>query len=54
MVPRYDWMYPFGKSVESVRPVLLHARQKRKHKNEISKILEAINDLRKSLNSSGN
>jgi diadenosine tetraphosphate (Ap4A) HIT family hydrolase len=42
MVPRYDWMYPFGKSVESVRPVLLHARQKRKHKNEISKIFENL------------
>ncbi|WP_349632632.1 hypothetical protein [Peribacillus simplex] len=27
MVPRYEWMYEFGRSVESVRPVLLHARK---------------------------
>ncbi len=26
MVPRYEWMYRFGRSIESVRPVLLHAR----------------------------
>lgn len=26
MVPRYPWMEQFGRSVESVRPVLLHAR----------------------------
>ncbi|WP_330219536.1 diadenosine tetraphosphate hydrolase [Peribacillus muralis] len=25
MVPRYDWMYQFGRSVESVRPILLHS-----------------------------
>ncbi|MFD2999818.1 HIT family protein [Pontibacter toksunensis] len=25
LVPRYTWMYAFGRSVESVRPVLLHA-----------------------------
>ncbi|NRD80227.1 diadenosine tetraphosphate hydrolase [Bacillus sp. BRMEA1] len=35
MVPRYEWMNEFGRSVESVRPVLLHAR---KHmNNEINK-----------------
>ncbi|MBA4494923.1 diadenosine tetraphosphate hydrolase [Paenactinomyces guangxiensis] len=50
MVPRYDWMYEFGRSVESVRPVLLHARQKRNSKNEIEKILGAINELREFLN----
>ncbi|WP_455661780.1 HIT family protein [Pradoshia sp.] len=26
MVPRYQWMESFGRSVESVRPVLLHTR----------------------------
>lgn len=28
MVPRYDWMSQFGKSVEAVRPALYHARDK--------------------------
>ena len=35
IVPRYDWMYKFGRSVESVRPVLLHARNEMNNK-EIS------------------
>jgi diadenosine tetraphosphate (Ap4A) HIT family hydrolase len=26
MVPRYPWMQQFGRSIESVRPALLHAR----------------------------
>ncbi|KSV75209.1 hypothetical protein N185_17670 [Sinorhizobium sp. GW3] len=25
MVPRYEWMAPFGKSIEAVRPALHHA-----------------------------
>jgi hypothetical protein len=32
MVPRYEWMYKFGRSVESVRPVLLHTRNERQRK----------------------
>lgn len=27
VVPRYDWMRAFGKSIDSVRPALLHARK---------------------------
>jgi hypothetical protein len=54
MVSRYEWMNPFGRSIELVRPVLLHARQKRNNKIEIKKIVEAINDLRESLNLLGN
>jgi diadenosine tetraphosphate (Ap4A) HIT family hydrolase len=27
MVPRYTWMKQFGKSIQSVRPSLLHARE---------------------------
>jgi diadenosine tetraphosphate (Ap4A) HIT family hydrolase len=52
MVPRYDWMYQFGRSIESVRPVLLHARQKRNSKDEIEKIIEAIHELRNYFNTS--
>ena len=50
MVPRYDWMSDFGRSVESVRPVLLHARSKMNDKGNMKGILQAIHILRKELN----
>lgn len=46
MVPRYDWMYEFGRSVESLRPVLLHARNKMNDKEHLDKVLEGIELLR--------
>ncbi|WP_064093963.1 HIT family protein [Rossellomorea aquimaris] len=49
MVPRYEWMYEFGRSVESVRPSLLHARNKMNHKDNIQEVLEAINALKEEL-----
>ncbi|RDY72039.1 HIT family protein [Halobacillus sp. SY10] len=49
MVPRYDWMYEFGRSVESVRPVLLHAR-KNKNEWDHTKVLEGIRLLTEVLN----
>ncbi|WP_132221317.1 HIT family protein [Laceyella sacchari] len=52
MVPRYDWMDQFGRSIESVRPVLLHARQKRNDQDEIKKIIEAIHALKNYLSTS--
>ena len=50
MVPRYDWMYEFGRSVESVRPVLLHAREKMNDKVNIEEVMKAINILSEELN----
>ncbi|MDM5331676.1 diadenosine tetraphosphate hydrolase [Neobacillus sp. CF12] len=50
MVPRYDWMNEFGRSVESIRPVLLHARN---HKNTIEnnqRVMSAIEALKTALN----
>ncbi|MEC3885325.1 diadenosine tetraphosphate hydrolase [Halobacillus sp. HZG1] len=47
MVPRYDWMYEFGRSVESVRPVLLHARN---NGGDHAKVLKGIRLLTKVLN----
>jgi diadenosine tetraphosphate (Ap4A) HIT family hydrolase len=50
MVPRYDWMNEFGRSVESVRPVLLHARN---HKNTVEnnqRVMSAIEALKNALN----
>jgi diadenosine tetraphosphate (Ap4A) HIT family hydrolase len=50
MVPRYDWMNNFGRSVESVRLVLLHARN---HKNTVEnnqRVMSAIEALKNALN----
>jgi diadenosine tetraphosphate (Ap4A) HIT family hydrolase len=46
MVPRYNWMYDYGRSVESIRPALLHAREKRNTKDEVNSVLKAIFHLR--------
>ncbi len=50
MVPRYPWMEAFGRSVESVRPVLLHARNKRNSEKERAEAMEAIEALKNELN----
>lgn len=49
MVPRYDWMNEFGRSVESVRPVLLHARNHRNTEENKQKVLKAIGTLKNAL-----
>ncbi|GIO25554.1 HIT family protein [Ornithinibacillus bavariensis] len=50
MVPRYKWMYEFGRSVESVRPVLLHARNHMNNKENVHEVKQAIQALQKALN----
>jgi diadenosine tetraphosphate (Ap4A) HIT family hydrolase len=50
MVPRYEWMYEFGRSVESVRPVLLHARSNMNDPENVKIVIKAIDDLTKELN----
>ncbi|WP_053363149.1 hypothetical protein [Bacillus sp. FJAT-27251] len=50
MVPRYDWMAEFGRSVESVRPVLLHARNNRNDEKHKKDVLEGILALSAELN----
>lgn len=50
LVPRYEWMYEFGRSVESVRPVLLHARNNMNDEENRRKVLTAIEILKKELN----
>ncbi|WP_462411772.1 HIT family protein [Neobacillus sp. Marseille-QA0830] len=47
MVPRYEWMHEWGRSVESVRPVLLHARNHlntEANKVQVLKAIEAIKE----------
>lgn len=46
LVPRYDWMAQFGRSVESVRPALLHARQAHGNPAESEAVLNAVERLR--------
>lgn len=49
MVPRYGWMDGFGRSVESVRPVLLHARNEMNDKANLKRVRQAIAALTKEL-----
>ncbi|MGJ7912438.1 HIT family protein [Neobacillus sp. LXY-1] len=51
MVPRYEWMYEFGRSIESVRPVLLHARNNLNNEENIKEVMSAIKALTKALES---
>ncbi|WP_173915358.1 HIT family protein [Halobacillus sp. Marseille-Q1614] len=50
MVPRYEWMYKFGRSVESVRPSLLHARNHMNDQENIKEVMNALSSLKKELN----
>jgi hypothetical protein len=51
MVPRYEWMYEFGRSIESVRPVLLHARNNMNNEENNREVMSAINALTEALRS---
>ncbi|WP_314588630.1 diadenosine tetraphosphate hydrolase [Paenibacillus terrigena] len=46
MVPRYEWMSQYGKSVESLRPVLLHARNNLNDEENMRSVIEGINKLK--------
>lgn len=52
MVPRYEWMYSFGRSVESLRPVLKHAREHMNKGKNVEEVLEGIGALREELKKS--
>jgi diadenosine tetraphosphate (Ap4A) HIT family hydrolase len=49
MVPRYKWMNEFGRSVESLRPVLRHARNEMNDQENVNEVIEAISLLTKAL-----
>ncbi|WP_020616486.1 HIT family protein [Paenibacillus daejeonensis] len=49
MVPRYEWMNQFGYSVESLRPVLLHARNRMNNEENNRQVIEGISKLKKGL-----
>lgn len=50
LVPRYEWMYEFGRSVESVRPVLLYARNQMNDEENMREVIAAIKKLTIELN----
>ena len=50
IVPRYEWMYEFGRSVESVRPVLLYARNQMNDEENMREVIAAIKELTIELN----
>jgi diadenosine tetraphosphate (Ap4A) HIT family hydrolase len=49
MVPRYAWMTRFGRSIESVRPALLHARDAMSGDAEIAELTQTVERLRQRL-----
>lgn len=49
MVPRYPWMAQFGKSIDAVRPALLHARDTMNSKAELAFVAESANKLRQGM-----
>lgn len=49
MVPRYPWMARFGKSVEAVRPALLHARDRMNSDPELAAVAQAAERLRQAV-----
>ncbi|PFN99654.1 diadenosine tetraphosphate hydrolase [Bacillus sp. AFS076308] len=49
MVPRYEWMNDFGRSVESLRPVLRHARNKMNDQENVNEVIKSISMLTKAL-----
>ncbi|WP_281486484.1 HIT family protein [Lysinibacillus sphaericus] len=49
MVPRYEWMNAFGRSVESLRPVLLHARKNMNNEEHEKEVRDSIKLLRDSI-----
>lgn len=46
MVPRYPWMARFGKSIEAVRPALIHARDHMTSEQEVSSVVQTAARLR--------
>ena len=49
MVPRYEWMHRFGRSVESVRPALLYARNEMNNETNLNEVIHCINALKEEL-----
>ena len=49
MVPRHEWMTRFGRSVQAVRPALIHAREHMSSAAEIETVRQAVTTLRNAM-----
>lgn len=49
MVPRHPWMAAFGRSIEAVRPALLHAQNEMSSPKELEAVHQAVAELRLAL-----
>ncbi len=49
MVPCYEWMKQFGRSIEAVRPALVHARDTIRSPQLVAEVESAANRLRRAL-----
>jgi diadenosine tetraphosphate (Ap4A) HIT family hydrolase len=49
LVPRYDWMHQFGKSVQAVRPSLIHSRDHMATPENIAEVKRSVEALRTTL-----
>lgn len=49
MVLRYEWMHRFGRSVETVRPSLLYARNEMSNDANLNEVIHTIKALKKEL-----
>jgi diadenosine tetraphosphate (Ap4A) HIT family hydrolase len=49
LVPRYDWMRQFGKSVQAVRPSLIHSRDHMATPGNIAEVQRCVEALRTTL-----
>ena len=53
MVPRHPWMEEFGRSVQSLRPALRHARDTMSSERELGALADVSRQLRESLDRQG-
>jgi diadenosine tetraphosphate (Ap4A) HIT family hydrolase len=49
MVPRYEWMQQFGRSVQAVRPSLLFSRDHMATSENLAEVQRCVATLRKAL-----
>jgi diadenosine tetraphosphate (Ap4A) HIT family hydrolase len=49
MVPRYEWMRQFGKSVQAVRPSLIHSREHMATESNLKVVQACVAKLREAL-----
>ena len=49
MMPRYEWMNEFGRSIESVRPILGYAREHMNDEENLVYVKSCVQNLRSAL-----